>query len=169
MKRYQTDIECMEGVITITTGWQTDGTIKVTTHGHHGVYNHWKLECLFNSLHRLTKKTTSTWKHFLLYLSLVREIHPRTGGFPSQRASNVESVFMSLYNIPTKLRCHFYPYSCINSVYLRNSDLFSISKMILQWICMITIRNIFVEMHTGVLWGCYWWWGTYTDFVPSGT
>ena len=62
-----------------------------TSHECHDILNHWQLQCLFNSLLMQTSKETS--KVVLLVLC---EGNPQvTGGFPSQRAGNVESVSMS--------------------------------------------------------------------------
>ena len=50
---------------------------------HHGISNHWQLECLFNRLFRLRTKKRSN-----LHITGPMGIPPVTGGFPSQRASD---------------------------------------------------------------------------------
>ena len=52
---------------------------------------YWQLNCLFNSLYRLTKKTLKLCK----LLALCEGNPLVTSGFPSQRASNIENFFMS--------------------------------------------------------------------------
>ena len=60
--------------------------ITTTSYGCHGVPNYWSIKCLFNSLFRLT---TKKHKKFML-LSLCEGSPPVTGGFPTQRDSNME-------------------------------------------------------------------------------
>ena len=59
-------------------------TLKLRHNEHSGVSNHRRLDCLFNRFFRLMPKKTS--KPALLALC------EGTGGFPSQWASNAESV-----------------------------------------------------------------------------
>ena len=63
--------------------------IIVTSHEHLGISSHRKLEYLFNHLFRLTTKKASK-----LVLLALHDRNPVTSGFPSIRASNVESVSM---------------------------------------------------------------------------
>ena len=65
--------------------------IKVTSQEPHGVLDHRQFDCLLNCLFRLTWKETSK----LALLALCEGNSPVTGGFPSQRDSNVESVSIS--------------------------------------------------------------------------
>ena len=59
---------------------------------HHGISDHWPLDYLFNRLFRLTSK-----KHQgSALLTLCDGNPPVTGGFPSQRTNNSESVSMAL-------------------------------------------------------------------------
>ena len=61
--------------------------IKRMWHEHHGVWNHQQLEYIILFRQRIT------YQSFAL-LSLCEGSLPETGGFPSQRASNVDSVSM---------------------------------------------------------------------------
>ena len=63
--------------------------ITVLSYEYHGISNHWQCVCLFNSLLKPTKKYQRS-----LLLALCEGNPPVTGGFPSQRASNMESIFM---------------------------------------------------------------------------
>ena len=65
--------------------------ITVTSHNLHGVSNHRPFVCLFSGLLRLTRK--KNFKDALL--ALCEGNPPVTGGFPSERASNAESIFIS--------------------------------------------------------------------------
>ena len=65
--------------------------ITVTSPQHHSISNHWQLNCLFYNLFRLTSKKTSK----AVLLALCEGNPPVTGGFPSQRASKMESISMS--------------------------------------------------------------------------
>ena len=71
-------------------GWISH-LITVMSHKHHGVSNQWEFDCLFISLSRLTRQITSKlhitgplWRESSSYC-----------GFPSQMASNEESMSMS--------------------------------------------------------------------------
>ena len=64
-----------------------------TSHEHHGIPYHWQLDCLFNSLFRLTAKKNQS--SVLLVLLLRESITFVTIGFTSQMASNSECVCMS--------------------------------------------------------------------------
>ena len=75
--------------------------ITAMSHEHHGVSNHWPLDCFFNSLFRVTSKKTSK----PLLLVLCEGNPPVTGGFPSQRASNMESVSMLWHHHDKHLKC----------------------------------------------------------------
>ena len=73
-------------------------TIKVTSHERHGMSSHWQRCCLFNCLFRCTLKKTSTSTLQTYNIQVTGPLWgnpPVTSGFPSQRASNVESVFTS--------------------------------------------------------------------------
>ena len=65
--------------------------ITVTSHHLHGVSNHRPFVCLFNGLLRLT--WNKNFKDALL--ALCEGNLPVTGGFPSERASNAENIFIS--------------------------------------------------------------------------
>ena len=68
--------------------------ITVTLLEYYGNSNHWKLDCSFNSLFRLTTKNISK-----LCMAGPFNGNPlMISGFPSQRASNVESDSMSWHN-----------------------------------------------------------------------
>ena len=55
---------------------------------HHGISNPQHIDCLFNHLFRRTRKKTSK-----LRVTGLCEAYPlMTGGFPSQRASNMENI-----------------------------------------------------------------------------
>ena len=62
-------------------------SIIVTPHERYGVSNHRQLDCLFNSLPMLTKQISK----LNITASLLRE-STGDGGFPSQSASNAESI-----------------------------------------------------------------------------
>ena len=63
--------------------------IRVTLHDHHGTSNHWQYYFLLSSLFRQRKYQGSA------LLALCEGNRLMTGGFPSQVASNVESVLIS--------------------------------------------------------------------------
>ena len=64
--------------------WDAITLITVTSHYYRGVPNHQPLNYLFSDLFMATSKEASQ--------ALLREIPPATGGTPSQRVSNSESV-----------------------------------------------------------------------------
>ena len=65
--------------------------ITVTPHVRHGVSDHRRFDCLFNSLFRLTTKEPSN-----LRIAVSFERNPLvTCGFPAQRASNAENISMT--------------------------------------------------------------------------
>ena len=63
------------------------------SHEHYGIQNHWQLDCLFDTLSWLTSEKTSTLTDFFW------ERNPPVG-FPTQRDSNVESVFHVMTSPP---------------------------------------------------------------------
>ena len=65
--------------------------ITTMSHRCHDASNHWKLDCLFNSWFRLAIKYDKSSK----FLALCERNLMVTCGFPSQRASNAETVSMS--------------------------------------------------------------------------
>ena len=70
---------------------------------HPGVSNHRRLDCLFNCLFRLTSKKTSK----PVLLAFCEGNPPVTGGFPSQRASNAETVSIWWCEDFTKILIHY--------------------------------------------------------------
>ena len=65
-----------------------DGHSALASNNHHGLLNYRSIECLCNSLFRLTTK-----KHQRsALLSLYKGNPPVAGGFPAQRDSNAENV-----------------------------------------------------------------------------
>ena len=62
--------------------------ITVPSHERHGVSNYRQLDCLSNGLFRLRSKETSK-------LRITGPLWRESGGFPSQRDSNAESVSIS--------------------------------------------------------------------------
>ena len=78
-------------------GWWFEtqsGSLWRQCNGHHnehqGISNHWQLNCLFKFCFWLISK--KTWKPVLL--AFCEGNPPVTGGFPSQRFSNMESISM---------------------------------------------------------------------------
>ena len=71
----------------------------------HGISNHQQLNCLFKNLSSLTTKEISK----LCIGSLCDGNTSVTGGFPSQRASNVESFFLSRCYKAQHLLCKYSP------------------------------------------------------------
>ena len=94
-------------------GRKTDGFITVTPHKLHGVSYHQQFDCLFNRWYRLITKEPSQ-PH--IAVPLWRDL---TGGFPSQRNSNTDSVCL------------------MTSLYLRTED---------QWCerVMISVQDILI-------------------------
>ena len=70
--------------------------ITVMPHEHHGITKHWQLDCLFNNLLRIT------------ILALCERKPPVTGGFPSQGASNAESISMLWHHHGGNNHLHIY-------------------------------------------------------------
>ena len=68
----------------------------MSLHERHGVSEHWKLDCLLKSLYRLTMNKTS--KLCIICLLMGEGRTAVSGGFPSQRANNAESIF-SVHNV----------------------------------------------------------------------
>ena len=66
--------------------------VTVMSQECHGISNHWQLDCLLNSLFRLT--TTTKIPKLCITGPLWGE-STSIGGFPSQRASYAESICMS--------------------------------------------------------------------------
>ena len=70
------------------TMWSFLMTLQWCHNEHNGISNHWRLDCLLNRLFGHRSKKTSK-----LHPTGLREGHPPvTRGFPTQRASNVESI-----------------------------------------------------------------------------
>ena len=67
-------------------------------HKHHDISSYWQLNCLFNNLVMLTTKKES--KHGIT--DPLRRESKGDGGFPSQRASNVESITILYYFVSCK-------------------------------------------------------------------
>ena len=71
----------------------------MTSHEHHDVSNHWQCNCLCNSLFRLNNKENIKTEHHWPFVRGTTGVRFVKGiyqsGFPSQRASNVESIIMS--------------------------------------------------------------------------
>ena len=79
--------------------------IRTTSHKHWGILNHQQFDCLSNSLHY-----SGWWQHHQksTLLALCEGKPPVTGGFPSQRASNAESVSMSCHHHVQTATYHLY-------------------------------------------------------------
>ena len=112
------------------------GFIIVTLHEHYGICDHQQLDCLF----RLTIKKYQT----SALLGLCEVNSSVISGFPSQRASNAESVSMSRClhdqvnfcgNIISKIvnKFKFYLYSA----YLLQHSNFSAIVFPLEWMCIL--------------------------------
>ena len=72
-------------------GWahtQNDPCITMVSQEHRGVSNHWQFICYFNNLFKLTSQKTSK----LCITGPLWWESTITGGFLSQRASNMESI-----------------------------------------------------------------------------
>ena len=65
-----------------------------TSHEDHGIQNHCQLDCWFNNLFKLTSNKTRKL-HVNVHLLGEQLV---TGGFPTQRASNAESISMSWHH-----------------------------------------------------------------------
>ena len=110
---------------------------------HLGISNHRRFDCLSTNLFRLRTWEILVW-HYLLF---VRKIHQSpTGGFPSRRASNAESLSMSERhhsNIETLQRRHndhngvsnHQPHGCLlNRLFRRRSK--KTSKLRVTGLCV---------------------------------
>ena len=80
--------------------------ITVMSNEPYGVLNHQPLNCLFNILFWLTSKKISKFPS----LALCEGNPPVTGGFPSQRASNEESISISWWH--ECVRCNYFLVDC---------------------------------------------------------
>ena len=76
--------------------------ITVTSYERHGIFNYQHFDYLFNRLFRLTSKKISK----PVSLALCERNPPVTGGFPSQRASNVKNAAC--------VSCHVF--QCVNTL-----------------------------------------------------
>ena len=87
---------------------------------HDGISNHWHLDHLVNHLFRCRSKKTSK----LCVTGLCEGNPPVTGGFPSQRSSNMENLVMSSYS---------YALYCLLLGYLQTMP--DSNPLVALWIC----------------------------------
>ena len=88
-----------------------------------------QLNCLFNTLFSLATKKTSK---FVLLLAFCKGTPPLTGGFPSQRASDAESLSMSWCHV-RELSLYYVECSILSSVCYNAVKYNTILQNIWQW------------------------------------
>ena len=119
----------------------------------HGFWTHWEIDCLFNSLFRLTTETTYT----LCITSLCERKPPMTGGFHSQRASNAKSGSMpcSLYDLliyfdglTSSTGTVRYRYNAVNyltDVKKRHTTTLPLGRSMVFFLCAQTLIHIWLQ------------------------
>ena len=117
--------------------------ITVTSYGHNGVSDHHPLECLRNRLFRRRSKKTSK----LRVTGLCEGNPPVIGGYPSQRASNAESISTWWRHHDTKSMEIFF---CSNQY--RYEDRFqNCAVMSCRNICSHSMANNTILISQGIL------------------
>ena len=137
--------------------------IKAMSNDCHGIWNYWLVECLFNSLFRLTAKKHQS----STLLSLCEGNPPVTTGFPAQRGINAEIIFIlwrhkceghqpAYFSVDEW--CKIQIYSCLLKKNCVCSDL------IWRWVTRISVPVV-ANRVTGSGFPCYIGIGLYKDTV----